>query len=68
MSNHYHIVLKLCPDQIEGLVDFNIARRWIDLFKGPIILQQSIRDGAVSPSHTENLDVIIKLFDPDWVI
>jgi REP element-mobilizing transposase RayT len=44
MSNHYHLVLKLCPDQIEGLSDDDIMDRWCALFKGPLLIQR-YRDG-----------------------
>ncbi len=44
MSNHYHLVLKLCPEQIEGLGDDDVMDRWCALFKGPLLIQR-YRDG-----------------------
>jgi len=44
MHNHYHIVLKLCPEQMEGLSDEDVMDRWCALFKGPILVQR-YRDG-----------------------
>jgi len=44
MSNHYHLVLKLCPEQLEGLSDDDIMDRWCALFKGPLLIQR-YRDG-----------------------
>jgi REP element-mobilizing transposase RayT len=44
MSNHYHLVLKLCPEQLEGLSDDEIMDRWCALFKGPLLIQRC-RDG-----------------------
>jgi len=44
MSNHYHLVLKVCPGQLEGLSDDDIMDRWCALFKGPLLVQR-YRDG-----------------------
>ena len=40
MNNHYHLVLKLCPEQINGLRDDDIMDRWCALFKGPLLVQR----------------------------
>ena len=44
MNNHYHLVLKLCPEQIEGLGDDDVMDRWCAMFKGPLLIQRH-RDG-----------------------
>jgi REP element-mobilizing transposase RayT len=44
MNNHYHLVLKICPEQIEALSDGDVMDRWCALFKGPLIIQR-YRDG-----------------------
>ena len=44
MSNHYHLALKICPEQIEKLSDDDVMDRWCALFKGPLIVQR-YRDG-----------------------
>ena len=40
MSNHYHLVLKLCPEQLEDVSDDQIMERWCALFKGPLLIQR----------------------------
>ena len=50
MSNHYHLVLKICPDQLEGLSDDDIMDRWCALFKGPLLIQR-YRDGEDLKSY-----------------
>jgi len=40
MSNHLHIVCKLCPEEIDKLSDRQVVQRWTCLFKGPILLQK----------------------------
>ena len=44
MNNHYHLVLKLCPEQLDELDDDGIIERWCALFKGPLLIQR-YRDG-----------------------
>ena len=39
MSNHYHLVLKLCPEQLKDLNDDQIMERWFALVKWPVLLQ-----------------------------
>jgi len=40
MSNHYHLILKICPDQLKSLSDDDIMDRWCALFKGPLLIQR----------------------------
>ena len=44
MHNHYHLALKICPDQLERLSDDDVMDRWCALFKGPLLVQR-YRDG-----------------------
>ena len=39
LSNHYHLVLKVCPDQLDDLSDDDIMDRWCALFRGPLLIQ-----------------------------
>jgi len=39
MSNHYHLVLKVCPEQLEDLCEDDIMDRWCAMFKGPLLIQ-----------------------------
>ena len=39
MSNHYHLVLKVCPEQLDDLSEDDILDRWCALFKGPLLIQ-----------------------------
>lgn len=40
MHNHYHLALKICPEQLEGLSDDDVMDRWCALFKGPLLIQR----------------------------
>ena len=49
MSNHYHLVLKVCPEQLDELSDNDIIERWCALFKGPLLIQNYLGGGDLKP-------------------
>ena len=59
MSNHYHLVLKLCPEQLDELDHDEVIERWCALFKGPLVIQR-YRDGDdLKPfEHTAVSDIV----------
>lgn len=62
MSNHYHLVLKICPEQLEGLTEEEIMERWCAMFKGPLLIQR-YRDGeAVMPFERSTVSDIVKVW------
>ena len=40
MSNHYHLTIKLDPEQISALSDQQVIERWLCLHKGPLLIQK----------------------------
>ena len=46
MSNHYHLVLKLCPERARDWSDEEVLERWTMLFSGPPLVQRH-RKGEV---------------------
>ena len=40
MSNHYHLVIKLCPTQVDSWTQREVIERWTHLFKGPLLVQR----------------------------
>ncbi|MCP4390792.1 MAG: transposase [Gammaproteobacteria bacterium] len=59
MSNHYHLVLKLCPEQLEDLNDEQIMERWCALFKGPLLVQRYRSGEPLSaPEKSTVLDIV----------
>jgi hypothetical protein len=62
MSNHYHLVLKLCPEQLNGLSDDQIMDRWCALFKGPLLVQR-YRDGeTLAAPEAETVGDIVNVW------
>jgi len=39
LSNHYYLVLKVCPGQLDELSEDEILDRWCALFNGPLLVQ-----------------------------
>ena len=62
MNNHYHLVVKLCPEQIEALSDDDVMDRWCALFKGPLLIQR-YRDGEdLKPFERTTVSDIVKVW------
>lgn len=62
MSNHIHIVVKLCPEQVEELSNKHVVERWSSLFKGPLLLQKW-RDGeTLQPAELQAVSDSIDVY------
>ena len=48
MSNHYHLVVKLNPDETEYWDDRETLQRWTQLFKGPLLVQKYLEGSPLS--------------------
>jgi hypothetical protein len=62
MSNHYHLVLKVCPSQIDTLSDEQIMDRWCALFKGPLLVQRYRGGGSLSSPERATLSDIVNVW------
>ena len=62
MSNHYHLVVKLCPDQIEDWSDDEVLSRWTTLFRGPLIVQQYRSGQTLSEAEHATLRSIVTVY------
>jgi hypothetical protein len=62
MSNHYHLVLKLCPEQLNGLSDDQIMDRWCALFKGPLLVQRYRNGEALSAPEVATVGDIVNVW------
>ena len=51
MSNHYHIVLKLCPDQVTNWSDNEVCQRWLQLFQGPLLIQMHLSGNPLNSAQ-----------------
>ena len=62
MSNHYHLVLKLCPDQFDNLTDDDIIESWCALFKGPLLIQRYRSGEPLSPPERATVSDIARVW------
>jgi REP element-mobilizing transposase RayT len=62
MSNHYHLVLKLSPEQFDDLSDDQIMDRWCALFKGPLLVQNYRSGESLSPAERSTVSDIVNVW------
>jgi len=62
MSNHYHLVLKLCPDQLKEFTDDQIMDRWCALFKGPLLVQRLRSGESLSAPERSTVGDIVNVW------
>ncbi|MDJ0916368.1 MAG: hypothetical protein QNJ05_01310 [Woeseiaceae bacterium] len=55
MSNHYHLVVKLCPDQAREWSDDEVLTRWTALFNGPLLVQRYRAGEVLDAAETATL-------------
>jgi REP element-mobilizing transposase RayT len=71
MDNHYHLVLKVCPGQLQELTEDEIMDRWCALFKGPLLIQNYRSGEDLKPVERVAVSDIVnvwraRLFSISW--
>ncbi|MEL7538389.1 MAG: hypothetical protein AAFX44_20060 [Pseudomonadota bacterium] len=62
MSNHYHLVVRLAPDEAGSWTDEDVLRRWTTLFRGPLLVQRFCDGDDLSAVETETLQAITAIY------
>ena len=62
MNNHYHLVIKLDPCQIEALSAQEVIARWTRLFKGPLLIQRHQQGSSLSPAEQQTVNDIVNVW------
>jgi len=62
LSNHYHVVLKACPEQLTDLCDDDIMDRWCAMFKGPLLVQNHRSGEELKPVERSAVSDICNLW------
>ena len=62
MSNHYHIVLKLCPEQASKWTEKDIILRWHCLHKGTLLTQKYLSESPLQAAEWEAVKAITKIW------
>jgi REP element-mobilizing transposase RayT len=62
MSNHYHIVVKLCPVEAANWSNNTVLKHWTCLFKGPLLVQKYLKGEELSPAEIKTLNSMITVY------
>ena len=62
MSNHYHLVVKLNPDESDGWSDDEVLRRWTALFRGPLLVQRYRSGESLSTAERNTVRSIAAVY------
>lgn len=70
MSNHYHVVLRIDQERAQSWSDAEVARQWLTLFSGPMLVQRWLNGVADKAENDAALDIIQqwreRLTDLSW--
>ncbi|WP_417548629.1 transposase [Marinobacter segnicrescens] len=62
MSNHYHLVVKLSPEQAEEWSDDEVLARWSSLYKGPLIIQRYLEGESLASAERRFLESTVAVY------
>jgi len=55
MSNHYHVVVRINPDEVQAWSDRDVAERWLRIFNGPVLVRHYLAGVALSHAEQEQV-------------
>ena len=62
MSNHYHLVVHINPEEAESWSDQEVAERWTTLFQGPLLVQQWLGETVLNKPQQQTVNDIITVW------
>lgn len=62
MSNHYHLVVKLCPDEAREWSADEVLKRWTSMFRGPLLVQRFVAGEALSRAELDTLGDLVSVY------
>jgi REP element-mobilizing transposase RayT len=62
MSNHYHLVVKLSPDDVEPWSTDEVLARWCSLYKGPPLVQRYHRGDELCAAELRRVQEYAETF------
>jgi len=62
MSNHYHVVVRLIPDESDTWTDDDVLERWTSLYQGPLLVQRYRAGEQLCDSELEAVQVSTAVF------
>ena len=62
MSNHYHLVVRLNPQESDSWTDDDVLERWTALFRGPLLVQRQRAGETMSDAEAAALRDITDVY------
>lgn len=62
MSNHYHLVVKLCPGEAGAWTEDEVLERWTSLFAGPLLVQRRQSGEPLSEPARDTLSDLVGVY------
>ena len=62
MSNHYHLVVHINPEEAESWNNKEVAERWTTLFQGPLLIQQWLNGAILNKPQQQTVNDIIAIW------
>ncbi|MEO1019202.1 MAG: hypothetical protein AAFY56_16155 [Pseudomonadota bacterium] len=62
MSNHYHLVVRLAPDEASVWSDDEVLERWCALYRGPLLVRRYRAGEALTPAENDTVRDLIAVF------
>ena len=62
MSNHYHLVVRLNPQESDNWTDDDVLERWTALFRGPLLVQRQRAGETMSDAEAATLRDITDVY------
>ena len=71
MNNHYHIVVRINPAEVDAWTDEEIAHRWMQIFSGPLLMHQYLANADLSNAELKSVAALFvtwreRLADLSW--
>ena len=59
MPNHIHLILKAVPDEIKDWTDEGVMRRWLSIFRGPLIVHRYLNGEQTSQAEKQTISSLV---------
>ncbi|MGA9573282.1 MAG: hypothetical protein WBS20_04965 [Lysobacterales bacterium] len=71
MSNHYHVVVHIDAEQAKQWSDLEVARRWLQIFSGPVLMHQFLGNADLTEPELDYIANLLstwrqRLADLSW--
>jgi len=71
MSNHYHVVIRINVDGAKQWSDKEVARRWMQIFSGPLLIHQYLNEADLTAAEQDRVKALLatwrqRLTDLSW--